>query len=325
MLSDEVFIRELVNIVIYFFIQGILGLFFIFQGRKTKAKLLFYYGLGIVGFSVIASSSFIDFTTILITGNNMDGNLNYYLTWTPVAFITIIQSYVFAEILLPKQKWYLLSLILTVNVFYLLDLCIFHWTPHIIVYPAIPGEDLIQAHHARCRPDLPVCQIFPFRYLAFVNSYSLIFGVGFLYKALGIKGIFRKKYFYLSISVILFSLSRILKYNMVQIFGFIAGVIFTIIDFKSFVFSYLGLRAEPEQSIKKVKKKITTKDSLFRIIERPEQITEEEVTYYREQKICLVCKGGVGGFNTYICTGCGALSRRLCSCLINHGKCLLGM
>ena len=34
---------------------------------------------------------------------------------------------------------------------------------------------------------------------------------------------------------------------------------------------------------------------------RPRRITEEEVTYHKEQKICLVCKGKVSGYNNYIC------------------------
>jgi hypothetical protein len=38
---------------------------------------------------------------------------------------------------------------------------------------------------------------------------------------------------------------------------------------------------------------------------KPPRITEEEVSVSKENKICLVCKGKVGGFN-FICTECGA-------------------
>jgi hypothetical protein len=79
------------------------------------------------------------------------------------------------------------------------------------------------------------------------------------------------------------------------------------------VFAYLGLRQEPEKRKKKIKKEVKVKDSLFRITERPDQISEEEVTYYREQKICLICKGKVGGFNTYICMNCEALYHEDCA------------
>jgi hypothetical protein len=100
---------------------------------------------------------------------------------------------------------------------------------------------------------------------------------------------------------------------MIQAFGEVFRYIFIIIGVISVVTPYLGLRAEPEDRKKKVKKKIIAKDSLFRIIERPEQITDEEVSYYREQKICLMCKGKVGGFNTYICMNCEALYHQDCA------------
>ena len=45
--------------------------------------------------------------------------------------------------------------------------------------------------------------------------------------------------------------------------------------------------------------------SAARIIRRPDVITEEEVSISKEKKICLVCKGKVGGFS-FICDECGA-------------------
>ncbi|MFX1321355.1 MAG: hypothetical protein ACFFAQ_06900 [Promethearchaeota archaeon] len=45
---------------------------------------------------------------------------------------------------------------------------------------------------------------------------------------------------------------------------------------------------------------------------KPGEISEEEVTFFREQKICLVCKGVVKGFN-YICSECDALYCENCA------------
>lgn len=42
------------------------------------------------------------------------------------------------------------------------------------------------------------------------------------------------------------------------------------------------------------------------IFSKPESLTEEEITFHKEQKICLVCKGNVLGFNSFICK-CDAL------------------
>ena len=40
---------------------------------------------------------------------------------------------------------------------------------------------------------------------------------------------------------------------------------------------------------------------------KPEKFTEEEVMFHKEKKICLVCKGKVGGFNIFVCTKCDTL------------------
>ena len=42
------------------------------------------------------------------------------------------------------------------------------------------------------------------------------------------------------------------------------------------------------------------------VITRPQKITEEEVSLYRDKAICLVCKRNVFGFN-FICQKCKAL------------------
>ena len=41
--------------------------------------------------------------------------------------------------------------------------------------------------------------------------------------------------------------------------------------------------------------------------------SQKEITYYRERKICLVCKGKVTGFNTFICPTCEALYCENCA------------
>jgi hypothetical protein len=311
MLSDVVFYNTLLDIVIYFFLWFIIGLFFMFQGRKTKTKLLFYYGLALIGIGItLGGATFIDFTTILITGNNMDGQLKLYIMWVPTAGLAApVMAYVWAEILIPKKKWYFLSIILILNMLILLDLFIFHWMTPIIIPPTIPGEGLVEVHYG-----LPIpTQRLPFRWNVFTYSYGLVLGAGVLYKASEMKGIFRKKYIYLSIGIVLHCLSRMLMFQMVQAFGEEVKFIFIIIDLTGLVTSYLGLRAEPEERKKKVKRKIITKDSFFRIIERPEHISEEEVTYYREQKICLICKGKVAGFNIFLCPNCEALYHEDCA------------
>ncbi len=196
---------------------------------------------------------------------------------------------------------------------FLLDLYIFHWTSE-VVYPtynpgipnglAPPGGGLLNSLHQ---------SYFTGRWWLFMWSGSVMFGFGILCKNIGEIGIIRKKYFFLSSSYIVFGVSQLLRNELSTSFGTIGANFYSIIFYIFLVFSYLGLRAEPEQRKKRVKKEVKIKDSLFRITQRPEHISEEEITYYREQKICLVCKGKVAGFNIFLCPNCEALYHEDCA------------
>jgi hypothetical protein len=62
---------------------------------------------------------------------------------------------------------------------------------------------------------------------------------------------------------------------------------------------------EPAPQEEKVKDFITS-------FTKPQRITEEEVSISKEKKICLVCKGNVGGLN-FMCSDCGAFYCVKCS------------
>ncbi|MFX0001773.1 MAG: hypothetical protein ACFE88_16805 [Candidatus Hermodarchaeota archaeon] len=292
-----------------FFVHIILGLIFIYQGRKTNARLLFYFGLYVLGVGLSHTGHFVDFVTILITGNNMDDQLFPYLIWTTPPINNVIIIYVVAEILIPKKKWYFISFLLALSILFLLDLYIFNWTLEFFIteieYPPNPGEELLDSFWA---------SPFSIRWWYFTFSSCVFIGFGFLYKTMGIKGVIRKKYFYLSAYFIIFGVSQAIRVQLKSVLQEVIGEnLIWVITFVSLIFAYLGLRAEPEHRKKKVKKKVKVKDSLFRIIERPEHISEEEVTYYREQKICLICKGKVTGFNIFLCPNCEALYHEDCA------------
>ena len=48
------------------------------------------------------------------------------------------------------------------------------------------------------------------------------------------------------------------------------------------------------------------------IISKHQRLTEEEITFHKEKKICLVCKGKLGGL-LFMCIDCGALYCENCS------------
>jgi len=72
----------------------------------------------------------------------------------------------------------------------------------------------------------------------------------------------------------------------------------------SILIMYFALREAQEKPKKmRPKKEVKVKDGLFRLIKKPDVITEEEVSISKEKKICLVCKGKVLSFS-FICPGC---------------------
>ena len=59
--------------------------------------------------------------------------------------------------------------------------------------------------------------------------------------------------------------------------------------------------------------KIDKVKDVLGIFVRPERITEEELSIYKEKKVCLVCKTKIGGFNTFICSECDILYCENCA------------
>ncbi|MFX0049485.1 MAG: hypothetical protein ACFE8G_15210, partial [Candidatus Hermodarchaeota archaeon] len=213
MLSDLDYMNAIRAMIIAVFIPFILGLFFIFQARRTKAKLLFYFGIAVF-ITFFTGLWTLDFITILLTGHNMDGQLYHFLirTTPPISFF--LMSYIVAEILTPKKKWYFISITLALNVLYLLDLYIFVWTPVITIYPEdiglLPGARFLISMHRSAFAD---------RWWIFSWTISIAAGLGILYKNIGMKGIIRKKYFFLSSSFIIIGVLELIRPSLPTWFG----------------------------------------------------------------------------------------------------------
>jgi len=144
----------------------------------------------------------------------------------------------------------------------------------------------------------------------FISLFILV-DFGTLYKALKAEGIIRKKYLLLAFGFILYHFITIVdaySYPGIYLILIRTSVIFCFISW------YLGLKEKiitPKDNLPK--KEIKIEGSLFRLSEiKPGEISEEEVTFYREQRICLVCKGKIIGFN-YICSKCDALFCEKCA------------
>jgi hypothetical protein len=286
----------------------IAGLIFFYKSIKSKIKLLSYAALMLIFGWLFLLGNCIDFITIIITGRN---------TPLPEEFVAILNfvwvvpsgfcSYIYCTaIIIPEKKQLkrFIYLFIIINYFlYEFFLILDPLGSSIFIYPSVSGNKLIN-YYFNIGSIAPIFIFIP------LPVYLGLCGCGFLHKSIHSTGVLKKKYFIISLGIFLYSG-----------FGAAAGIglsgIFVIVIriglFLSILFWYLGLREEPAEKIKvKVKKEIKVEDGLIRLIKRPSQITEEEVSISKEKKICLVCKGSIGGFS-FICNDCGTFYCQNCA------------
>lgn len=304
MLSVEGWINGLTAVGIFAF-GGVLGIFFIYQSRKTNAKLLMYLSILLLFSIVTYWGVCFDFFTLLISdtilfpqGSTVEDIRNFSV-WMWGGLIPLLGIYIGTTLLVPHKKWYFLSIVLILISFF-----------EIFLILDVSGTiETIYEH------EIPLGRFIPGT-IAHIIIMILIFSVlifnvgGFSYKTIQSTGIIRKKFFLLSVGFFFF----IVFLSIEGLFSVITILIFTRIGLIiSYWIIYLGLREEPEKPQENIKKEIKVESDLFRLIQnRPSDITEEEVSISKEKKICLVCKGKVGGFS-FICDECGSFYCENCA------------
>ncbi len=285
----------------------IIGLFCIYQSRKTSAKLLFQLGLATVSGALIYLGAVIDVLAILLTGNNspfdpraqIPGTFicwGWVLDWMWVAPAYILGIYVGITLLTPKRKRYIVPVTLVLGVIFEASLFFDYKGSIVDEYPVSPGENVIEG-------TLMVGSLAFIVIFIFTLSF-LIIAFGLLIKSIQSTGVLRKKYLIFSLGFFFITIGglseQLVPMGITAIFYRIGTII-------GFWFFYLALREEPEKRKKiRPEKKVVVKGSIFRITKRPDHLTEEEVSISKEKKICLICKGKVARIN-YICPECDAL------------------
>ncbi|MHA2037663.1 MAG: hypothetical protein ACW98X_14595 [Promethearchaeota archaeon] len=292
-----------------FFLATLLGLGIIYQARKIHAKLLFLIGLDIFLAAFFWILPFIDFMTIIFTNRNsvFPDFLMGHITFALAPFITLISLYIGAELMIPEKMKYIVVTYFILGIVFEVILFVNPENSYLIEYPPILGTDLIYIYLNSSY------LIVTFFYFTFSISGFVFCGLGYLYKSIRTTGIIRKKFMMLSLGYFLFLGFPIFR-SIAQRFGVYIPLYYVRIGMvSSFLFFYTGLKEAPVRKEKKIQKKeIKVEESLFRLYEKPELITEEEVMFHREKKICLVCKGKVSRIN-YICPKCNALYCINCS------------
>ena len=254
----------------------IFSFFFLNKSRKLRIRLLTILSIAFMLATTAWLPIVIEFISVLLTENSINKIFYVYLMWIPAPIAAILIYYIASEFLAPKKKWYVFIPFLVYSGFTLLGTIL---NPlGIVVFIEPPQSGFI--HKAGLDPA---------GFSSFFGLINFLFlllfaGFGYLYKAFKSEGVIRKKFFFLSISVI-----------FVVVFGMLdsltSGIILVLVRIgamSNFIFAYLGLRQEPERRKKRVK------------------VSEEEVSFHKERNICLVCKGNVSRAN-YMCPKCKTL------------------
>ncbi len=248
----------------------------------------------------------IDFLTILITHNNIDNTLGYYgvfgYFWIP--FLYILGIFLATKILEIKNRNIVRISIIVLGIIFEIFLILDPSNAIIYDYPSTVGERIIYYNFAEDHPLYIISILFLIAILIFCV-------VGILIKGFKVKGVLRKKYFLISITYLLITTLGVIT-TLIPPGIFLITLNF--LSMGSFCFLYFALREEPLKKEKiKPEKEIKVEAGLFRLSKRPENISEEEISLYKEKKICLICKGSAEGFNIFVCPHCDTLYCRKCA------------
>ncbi|MFX1328874.1 MAG: hypothetical protein ACFE91_12165 [Promethearchaeota archaeon] len=213
----------------------IFGLFFIYNSRKTKAKLLTYLGLANILAGLMFLGVFTDFLFVIILQENItnDGIVGIlsYIWFAPVI---ITSMYIGAELLAPKIKKYIVIIFLILTLFFEIVIFMdplgsFNFDP---LPPTPPSKNLIDYN-------VNLMTLAGILMGIMLITVLIFLGLGFLYKGFQSSGVIRKNFFFLSIGSICFCIFGLLEGLTVP--G-IMVILVRIGYLSSFWFMYFGLK-----------------------------------------------------------------------------------
>lgn len=286
-----------------------IGLFLIYKSKKLNANLLFLVGLKIIFMSLLFLGQFVDFLSILFFGTNLNPAYLYgLLCYMWVAPTVVFGLYISATLIIPEKRKIIVGIYTIIGIIFEFFLWFDFNNSFTIKLPDQPGTRIIDINFNRTHPT--------FILIAFFLITALLFlGVGFAIKAKQAAGELRKNFALLSAGWIMFVICGMLD----SLTDPGIGLFIVRIGYQSSSwFFYFALKEKQLQ----LKEFPSTRDQIIDDSKaslivtlsrsRPLQISEEEVTFYKEKTICLVCKGKVEGFN-FICKNCKALYCAKCA------------
>ncbi len=213
----------------------IFGLFFFYVSRKRKAKLLLFLGLANLLAGLMFLGVFLDFLLVVITENNIDNSngLVGILSYIWFAPTVITAMYIGTELLTPKMKWYIISIIAIISIIF--EIVIFMDPLNAFYFDeptTIPPERLIDYNvNLDTMAGMLVGSL--------LLSVLIFLGIGFLYKAFQSTGEIKRKFYFLSLGSLCFCIFGLLEGLTAP--GFMV-IIVRIGYLSSFWFMYVGLR-----------------------------------------------------------------------------------
>ncbi|MFX1588345.1 MAG: hypothetical protein ACFFC1_09335 [Promethearchaeota archaeon] len=180
-------------------INLIIGIFSFYKSRKLKAKLLTVTALTIFFIGLLWLGPTTDFLKILITGTNIDPVWIYpilsYMWAAPGIFFGM---YIGGELLMPRKKWYLLTIYLIISIVY--EFFLFYNPIASFEYnvPVPLGSDIIDTSSNYSYPTA-------YFLIVFIFSILLFNFIGFLSKAFKATGVLKKKFLALAFGFLLFA------------------------------------------------------------------------------------------------------------------------
>jgi hypothetical protein len=255
-----------------------------------------------------------DFLMIIFTGRNLDNRYAFVgiLSGFSAAPATIFGIYVGAELMTPRKKWYIVAIFLILGVLWEIVLFLDPMSSLTFTYPDKPGEDIIDTQVIYGSPLFIIS-------ITFLFSLLIFNGLGYLFKSIQSSGMIRKKFLLLSIGYLAYVTCFVLETYVSLTYVVIIRITLIV----CFWLWYLGLKEEvvSEREDIKFKReervKLRDMDARIAFIElisksRPLEISTEEISLYREQGICLVCKGKLGRFNAFTCSKCNVVYCKKC-------------
>jgi len=203
----------------------IVGLFALIKSIKTKQKLLRNFGIMAIFMGLLLLGPATDFLFVLLTGSNIDFFLYVRLSYMWVAPAIVFTMWIGGELIAPKAKWYIVGVYTVIGIIFMY-LLFFDTLNSFKPYENPMGEDVIDSSFNTGA--LPFIII-----VILILSVLLFDGIGALRKAKQLTGDLRKKFLYLAIGFILFSIAAVMDALLepgpvlfIARFGFIADNIF---------------------------------------------------------------------------------------------------